>query len=70
MSDPAKSDTTIHHAETRYGFEYGAARVERSWSHKGHVGLTIHTGKQLLSVRVTPSGLIRVGEIEKDWHRD
>jgi hypothetical protein len=53
---------------TEYGFEFGAAKVERAWEHKGHVGLTIYTGKQLLNVRITPSGLIRVGEIEPDWH--
>jgi len=52
---------------TQYGFDWGPASVIRSWSHKGHVGFEIFTGKQTLDVRVTPSGLIRVGEIEKDW---
>lgn len=53
---------------TEYGFEFGPAKVERAWSHQGHVGIMIHTGKQLLNIRVTPTGLIRVGEVEKDWH--
>lgn len=55
---------------TQYGFEFGPAKVDRAWSHKGHVGLMIYTGKQLINIRVTPSGLIRVDEIEKDWHHD
>lgn len=57
------SDTIVHCASTRFGFEYGAAHVERAASHKGHVVLFITTPKQRLHVRVTPTGLIRVEPI-------
>jgi hypothetical protein len=63
-----KDDLPIYYTETRYGFEYGAAKIERVMSHKGHVLLHVYTGKQLLSIRVTPSGLIRLSDIVKDWH--
>ena len=43
--------------------------VERATSDPRHgVWLHIRTGKQLLTVRATKSGLLRVSEIEKDWH--
>jgi hypothetical protein len=54
---------------TKFGFHYGPAKVTRSWSHKGHVGLEVHTGKQTLDIRITPTGLIRVGEIKPDWRK-
>lgn len=34
---------------------------------KQGVWLHIRTGKQLLTVRATPSGLLRVGGVKKDW---
>jgi hypothetical protein len=43
--------------------------VERASSDQKHgVWLHIRTGKQLLTVRATPSGLLRVGEVEKDYN--
>lgn len=55
-----------HYRETRYGFEWGAAKVSRCASHKGHVVLTVVTPKERLDIRVTPSGLIKLDKgIEK-----
>ena len=51
---------TTHHAETKYGFEWGAAKIERAASHNGHVILYITTPRERIHVRVTPTGLIRV----------
>jgi hypothetical protein len=54
---------------TRYGFTWGPIVVERASSDQKHgVWLHIRTGKQLLTVRATPSGLLRVGEVEKDYN--
>ena len=50
----------VHTAITQYGFEFGAAKVERAASYKGHVILHITTDRQRLEVRITPSGMIRV----------
>lgn len=47
---------------TQYGFQYGAALVERYASHKGYVIVGIKTPKQRLELTVTPTGLIRVGK--------
>jgi hypothetical protein len=55
-----------HYVLTRYGFEYGAALVERAGSLHGHIVLTISTGRQRVDVRVTPSGLIRVNDVVKN----
>jgi hypothetical protein len=56
-------------AGTQYGFTWGPMIVERASSHPKHgVWLFIRTGKQLVQVRATKSGLLRLGEVEKDWH--
>jgi hypothetical protein len=45
---------------TEYGFEYGAATVERLASHKGYVVIGIRTPKIRMEITVTPSGLMRL----------
>lgn len=48
----------VHHAETRFGFEYGDATVERCWSHKGYVSVMVRsmsTG-DFVEVIVSPKG--------------
>ena len=55
------SDEPIHYRETRYGFEYGAAGVERVFNDKGRVVLRILTPRQEASIYVTKTGLIRFG---------
>lgn len=54
---------------TRYGMRYGPARIERSCSHNGYVGIEIWTGRRRITVVVTPSGLIRPGEVERDYRK-
>ena len=52
---------------TRYGFEFGPARVSRYTEDKdGSVCFGVTTPKQRLDIFVTPTGLIRVGEVEND----
>jgi hypothetical protein len=59
-------NTTI----TKYGFDWGPVIVERAASDpRWGVCLFIRTGKQLIQVRATKSSLLRVGKIEKDWHK-
>lgn len=50
-----------HYKETRYGFEYGAATVERFHSQDGHVCIQLRSSKELLDIRVTKTGIIRIG---------
>ena len=50
-----------HYRETTYGFEYGAAKIERTMSDKGQVVISVRTPRQKLYLRVTKTGLIRVG---------
>jgi hypothetical protein len=51
----------MHYKETKYGFEYGSARVERTCSDnkKGWIVLTIITPRKRLQVYVTKTGLIK-----------
>ena len=53
------SEVNCH--ETQYGFVFGAATVERTASHKGHVIIAIKTPREQMHIRITPSGLIRIG---------
>ena len=54
----------IHYKETKYGFEYGAATVERVTSDEknGWVLLTVKTPKAILEIRVTKTGKLTVYE--------
>ena len=54
-----------HYRETRYGFEWGAATVERQISHKGAVQFVVVTPRQELTIYVTPTGLIRAMPVVK-----
>ena len=49
----------MHYKETKFGFEWGAAIVERVVSHKGYVVLVVRSKRKELDITVTPSGLIR-----------
>lgn len=52
--------------ETTYGFKWGPVSVERLASEdKFGVVLLIETERGRLEVRVTPSGLIRNGDVTK-----
>jgi len=50
----------IRYEETKYGFNYGAADVERLVSDNGRVLIGIKTPRRKLQVHVTKTGLIRV----------
>ena len=57
-----------HHAETQYGFEFGAALVERvASSPSGYVALFVRTPRESLEITVTPSGLIRTQKGNYKW---
>jgi hypothetical protein len=67
MSDqPTKTtDAGYPAGPTQYGFEWGPAEVIRASSHPKHgVWLLVRSAKQELQIRITRSGLIRVGEPE------
>jgi hypothetical protein len=50
---------------TEYGFRMGAATVERMAMIKGDAVIRLRTPKQEMTIRVTPSGLIRLEPITK-----
>ena len=52
----------MHYAETQFGFEYGAAKINRCCSDekKGWVVLTVETPKERLQIYVTKTGKVRV----------
>ena len=63
----------IHYKETPYGFEWGAAKVERAFSDKnrGWVTLTIETplynNYKSLQIYVTKTGKIRISDTRGEW---
>lgn len=61
------SENKIHFAKTGYGFEYGAAKIERIHSDEqdGSVFLRVETEKEILQIRVTRTGLIRTSQWKK-----
>ena len=65
MSEP------MHYKETQYGFEYGAAKVERIFSDekKGFVTLGIKTPKHKhgLQIYVTKTGKVRIHSDGGEW---
>jgi len=62
QSDYAIERTWHNYKETQYGFEYGAATLERKCSDdkKGWVCLGIETPRATLSVYVTKTGKVRI----------
>ena len=61
----------MHYKETRYGFEYGAAKVNRVFSDekKGWVVLGIETPKHKhgLQIYVTKTGKVRIHSEGGEW---
>ena len=55
--------------ETKYGFQFKAATVERLASHEGYAIIGITTPKQRLDITVTPTGIIRVGKPVKNLEK-
>ena len=63
--------------ETRYGFEYGAALVQRIHTFDdGSVVIGIATNREMLEVKITPTGFIREirakdnGSFYKAWKEE
>lgn len=51
--------------ENRFGFGWGAAKIERITSlNDGSIVMAIVTRKEIVHIRVTKSGLIRITPIE------
>ncbi len=46
--------------ETKYGFKWGLATIERHVEWKGHIILSVETPRETLQIRVTPTGYIRL----------
>jgi hypothetical protein len=60
----------MHYKETRFGFEYGQARVSRVFSHKGAVCVRVMSRKngKFVDIQLSPGGnkmYISNGQIEK-----
>ena len=57
--------------ETKYGFEWGPLSIERI-AHNDSFGVIIYVSgkREQVEIRVTPSGLVRVGEVEKIERRE
>ena len=52
----------MHFCETKYGFEYGAAKITRLFSDekKGWITVEVKTPKEELQIYVTKTGKIRI----------
>ena len=63
----------MHYAETKYGFDWGAAKVTRCFSdsNKGWVTLLLETPKhkdgKSLQIYVTKSGKVRIHDARGEW---
>ena len=63
----------IHYKETQYGFEYGAAKVQRicSDTKRGWVILGVETqkyrGQGCLQIYVTKTGKVRIRDARGEW---
>jgi hypothetical protein len=62
-------DDEIRCRLTPYGFQYGAAEVERLFSDKGRVVIGIRTPRQEMQIVVSRTGLIRVLNVKKAGKR-
>lgn len=59
----------LHYKETEYGFEYGAAKIERTCSDtkKGWVILSLETQKDCVRMYITKTGKIRIYTKKGEW---
>jgi hypothetical protein len=63
----------LHYAETKYGFDYGAAKVTRLFSDdkKGWVTLGLetpkHEGTRHIQIYVTKTGKVRIHDSRGEW---
>lgn len=55
-----------HYTVTRYGFRYGACEITRKCStEKGEVYVEVSTIREVMEIKVTPTGLIRSAKRKK-----
>lgn len=55
-----------HYTVTRYGFKYGACEITRNYStEKGEVYVEVSTKREVIEIKVTPTGLIRHAKRKK-----
>jgi hypothetical protein len=59
----------IRYEETPYGFNWGAAEIERCFSDKkkGWVMLTLKTKKGEMQIYVTKTGKVKISDIKGKW---
>ena len=61
----------IHYVETKYGFDWGAAKITRCFSDskKGWVTLLVETPKHKrgIQIYVTKSGKVRISDETGEW---
>jgi len=63
----------MHYQETKYGFDYGAAKVTRIFSDemKGWITLGLETpkyaGHDALQIYVTKTGKVRIHDSRGEW---
>ena len=67
--------SAIHYAKTNWGFDWGAAKIERCCSDlkKGWVVLSLETPKHkrgnLLQIYVTKTGKVRISDAHGEWFK-
>ena len=65
----------IRYEETKFGFDWGAAKITRCFSDskKGWVTILLETPKQqhgnALQIYVTKSGKVRINDAQGEWHK-
>ena len=59
----------MNYKETEYGFEFGAAKVQRLFSDekKGWITLEVVTPKCAIQVYVTKTGKMRITDSRGEW---
>lgn len=61
----------MHYQETKYGFEWGAAKIERCFSDdkKGWVTMLLITPKHPngMQIYITKTGKVRIHDGDKEW---
>ena len=63
----------MHYKETAYGFEYGAAKIQRfhSDAKKGYVYIGLETPKYIgadrIQIYVTKTGKVRIHDSRGEW---
>lgn len=53
----------MHYKDTQYGFEFGAAKVQRLFSDKGAAYIEVKTPRGAVTIAITPTGFIRLGKV-------